>query len=574
MKFRSRVWAALLMGALVPLVVLALVVRHEMTSRLVAQYERRVDGRADVIASDLQREREAIRAALSQVREAAAVDNRFRRAAVDGVESERRYLLDYASGAMRLAGLSMLQIQDQAGRIVSSGHFRNDYDRVQRWLPERLALAPDASALVRVRTPGDSLLVYARVDSFDVGSRRFILVGGIEAESGVLHRLTRDDAVRVSLILPSDSAGVDTASGGVAASGDVVKELSVPIIEADRSEPAFAIIRVSHDLAELRALRRSVDRWFLIVVAAAALLAVALAEWMSSAISRPVVELAEKAARVDLDRLDVEFDSARADEVGELARGLDAMTARLRDGATLLKDAERRATVGELARQVNHDLRNGLTPIRNVLRHLGEEAERDPSRLAGVFAERKGSLDASIEYLDQLASSYARLSRRGERARCDLNDVVRRVSAGVQGVAGVDLRADLCQNAFVLADPISLRRIVENLVDNAIDSLEGRPGQVVVSTARVVGDAGDARVRLTVADNGVGMTDAQRARVFDDFYTTKPEGTGLGLSITRRLVMDIGGVVEVASEAGKGSRFVVDFPAAVTAAEVSEERAG
>jgi signal transduction histidine kinase len=108
---------------------------------------------------------------------------------------------------------------------------------------------------------------------------------------------------------------------------------------------------------------------------------------------------------------------------------------------------------------------------------------------------------------------------------------------------------------------VSLRRVVENLVDNAIESLGTRPGSVVIATSLMSGSGGRSVIQITVTDTGVGMSEEQRTRVFEDFYTTKEDGTGLGLSIVRRLVMDLEGSVRVESEPGKGSRFIVDLPA-------------
>ena len=117
----------------------------------------------------------------------------------------------------------------------------------------------------------------------------------------------------------------------------------------------------------------------------------------------------------------------------------------------------------------------------------------------------------------------------------------------------------LDDGAVVLGDPLSIRRVLENLVKNAIDSLEPDGGEVAVSTEVVDGEAG-RRVRVVVADTGVGMSREQREKIFDDFYTTKDGGTGLGLSIVRRLVMDLDGSIEVESEPGRGSRFIVELP--------------
>lgn len=567
MTFRIRLLIAFLVATLVPIVALGLLVRREMTQRLTSQYERRVDALVGVVEEDLARTRATVLGSLAEVGETIIADNRFRRAAMTEAEGERRYLLDYAATTMPVARLSMLQIQDESGRILSSGHFRNDYDRIDPELPRLLGSAPEHSALVRARTPAGSFLALACVDSVAMGNRRFVVVGGVEAESRFLQALARDDAITVSLALPDTLA---TRVDSVATANAIVRELTIPFADTEHGVLTSATFRVTHDTSELRALRSSIDRWFLVAVAVAAILAILLASWIASRLSRPLVDLAEKTSRIDLDQLDVDFDNNRKDEIGVLAGTLGRLTSRLRESTVQLKDAERRATFGDLARQVNHDIKNGLTPIRNVFRHLSQQAHDDPARLPGAFEERSATLDSSIAYLENLASNYARLSRRGERQRCDLNDVVRRVAADRSDPTKVDIATKLVGQAIVWGDEMSLRRVVENLVANAVDSLEGRAGRVTVATEHVHRDRGESHVRLVVADTGSGIDDATQSKIFDDFYSTKPGGTGLGLSIVRRLVMDLDGTIAVESEPGKGSRFSVEFPAAEMASRKVE----
>ncbi|MCI0451566.1 MAG: HAMP domain-containing histidine kinase [Candidatus Latescibacteria bacterium] len=567
MTFRARILIAFLLATVVPIVALGLLVRREMTQRLTSQYERRVDALVRVVEEDLARTRVSVHEALAEIGEEIIADNRFRRAAMTEAQDERRYLLDYATSVMPVAGLSMLQIQDESGRILSSGHFRNDYDRVNPNLPRLLGSAPERSALVRARTPGGSFLALACVDSVAMGNRRFVLVGGVEAESRFLQDLARDGAIRVSLELPGDSlsAIVDTTVTAVA----IVRTSTIPFADTERDALTTATFRVAHATTELRALRSSIDRWFVIAIALAALLATIAAAWIASRLSRPLVDLAEKTSRIDLDRLDVDFANGRKDEIGLLAGTLSKLTARLRESTVQLKDAERRATFGDLARQVNHDIKNGLTPIRNVFRHLSQQSKEDPAKLPGAFDERSATLDASIAYLENLATNYARLSRRGDRTRCDINDVVRKISKDRNDPGKIDVVTKLAGNASVWGDDVSVRRVVENLVANAIESLGGK-GRVTITTEHVRRDRGESRVRLTVADTGAGMDAATRDKIFDDFYTTKPEGTGLGLSIVRRLMMDLDGTIAVESEIGKGSRFMVEFPAAEIASRKVE----
>jgi two-component system nitrogen regulation sensor histidine kinase NtrY len=286
-----------------------------------------------------------------------------------------------------------------------------------------------------------------------------------------------------------------------------------------------------------------------------------LAVWVSSRISRPLAALAEKTAVLDLDRLDVDFDEG-TDEVGTLSRLLGDLAARLRTSTARVREAERRATVGDLARQINHDIKNGLIPLRNVMRHLAQVERDEPAALPSVFAERRQTVDSSIAYLETLATSYERLSPPSERRECDLNALVTDVVRAAHGHERVEFGAHLTPNLpRVVGDPTAFRRILENLTANAVDSLQSKPGRVTVSTDVVRRDHDLPIVRVTVADTGRGMSSDERGRIFDDFYTTKEGGTGLGLSIVRRLVMDLHGTLGVESEPGTGTRIIIDIPA-------------
>lgn len=558
MSFRTRLFLGILIAVLLPLGALAFGVRREMEHRLTTEYEQRVGSMAGVIEADLVREGATVGSRLSALISDLSHDNRFRLAALQGETASRRYLLDYAGNAMRLSGLSMLQIQDSAGRILSSGHFRNEFDQLQPELPALLATAPGSMTLVRTRTPETPLLALARVDSFRVGGRRFSVVGGVAAEARLLDRLVRDQDLAVDLVYP----GRERVSSSGAR---VLREIPLPYLDL-LSETGIALdtarFLVTQSLGTLEALRRSVDRWFLLAVGLTVTAALALAGWLSSRISRPLRELAQKTSQIDLDRLDQSFDSERQDEIGALSRLLGGMTERIRNSSARLREAERRAAVGDLSRQVNHDIKNGLAPIRNVLRHFSQVARQDPALLGAVFEERKGTLESSVEYLETLARNYARLSPTIERTPCDVNTVVEEVLRNTVA-DGTVLHASLTPRLpHALGDPLMLRRILENLVGNAVDSLGGRAGGAVTVTTEPAGGDGEAvGVRIVVADTGSGMSRKELDHAFDDFYTTKAEGTGLGLSIVRRLILDLNGTLRVETEPGTGTRFVVELPA-------------
>ena len=559
MSFRARLFLAFGLAVLVPLAVLALGVRREMARRLTADDARRADAAVIALRDEIGRQSADIADRLATLAAQLASDNRFRLGVVGGDAQSRRGLLDLAGGAMRTAGLSLLQIQDSAGRILSSGHFRNEFDRTAPELPRALESSGGAPLLVRARTADSVLVVLARVDSLRVAGERFTLVGGTAVEERLRGQLARDPDLALRLSYPGGPVTVAAATGS-----PVVTTLTLPFLDllpAAGPELDTALVTVTRSGATLAALRRSLDLWFLAALGATLVLGLGLSAWLSSRISRPLTTLAQQTAAIDFDRLDQPFATDRDDEIGTLAGVLGAMTERLRQGAASLREAERRVATGDLARQVNHDIKNGLVPIRNVLRHLAQVARDDPASLARVFEERRGTLESSLDYLDTLARNYARLSPAARSGACDVNAVVQEVLRG-SPPAHASLAGELAPALPpVPADPLVLRRIVENLVSNAADSLAGGTGGVVTVRTEPVASPAGTLVRVTVGDTGPGMTRAQLDRAFEDFHTTKAGGTGLGLSIVRRLVLDLGGTLRMETEPGAGTRAIVELPA-------------
>jgi signal transduction histidine kinase len=571
MGLRTRLLLAFAAIVLVPIALLAFGLRQEMTRRLSQEYQDRVDQTVAIIGEDLTRESAGVAERLASLGAALVNDNRFRLAAVAGLPSEREYLLDYAGTAIRLTGLTTLQIQDAHDQIISSGHFRNEHGRTEPGLASALN-AVRGPAVTMVRTADGQFLTLARSESFSIAGQTFTLVGGIAVDNAFLARLARDRAITVSITYP----GGEIAMGPVATvSGEAttVGVVTVPFVRSGSGTSAEILearVQVTQPLSALRALLNSVDSWFLYTAAGTSLAALLLAVWLSQRLTNRLAALADKTAVLDLDRLDVEFDEG-TDEVGTLSRLLGDLSERLRTSTARIREAERRATVGELARQINHDIKNGLIPLRNVMRHLAQVQRDEPDTLQQIFAERRQTLDSSIGYLETLATSYLRLSRPPERRECNLNAIVTDVVGAIGPVRaglpvhehnGIEFVTDLTTPLpAVVGDPISFRRIIENLTANAVDSLESTPGRISISTEVVARDGEPPFVRVTVADTGRGMTNDEAGRIFNDFYTTKEGGTGLGLSIVRRLVMDLNGRINVDSEPGRGTRITIDIPA-------------
>jgi signal transduction histidine kinase len=428
-------------------------------------------------------------------------------------------------------------------------------------------------------TDGDLLALGQRVP-FRMGEKEYSLVGGREIPGALMRGVLAGSDMIVRLVYPHPvqsadpwiqehlivQASVDPSESILDPKEHFVHDLELFYMAPDAMIPSRgqATLIVGHSRMPLRSMLRNLDIWlglYLLVILAGTLL---LARWISDRISKPLRELADEVTSVDVDRLNVEFASDRGDEVGDLSRFLTRMTERLRASVTTLREAERRAAFGDLARQVNHDIRNGCMPIRNVVRHLAQVATEHPADLGRVFDERREHIESGIAYLEELSASYARITPPQDRRPVDLNSVVRQVCEdlclGERRAIRIELEPDLPR---VGADPIGMRRIVENLVRNAAEALEDLEGEISVRTAFVF-EGTEKSVVLTVADTGRGIPSEKIDHVFEHFYTTKAGGTGLGLSIVHRLVHDFGGRIELESKPDAGTRVVVTFPPADT----------
>lgn len=574
MNLRGQILLGSVILAVLPLVLVILSIRSAVEERFTAFDTARVENQMRIVQDDLDRQNREIAELLDNLAETLAEDNDFRLATVGGREDLHGYLLDFAPRQMALMDLDMLLIQDGQGMTLSSGHFRGAFGVLDPDLADQIARAPRGQALVNVRDPDGTFLALARTRTVTLGGRPFHLTGGARLDQERLGSLNREGDLALALVWPgghfATSESLDRSLGQdrsaleveylLRRGGTIVRSQHLPLIDQGRLGDAWLL--VTHDRASLKELLRDMNlrmgAVLLLAVAGSVLLAVLLA----GRISKPLRELATATEGLDLDRLDVEFTSDRRDEVGRLARLLGDMTARLRDGVRRLRQAEQRATTGEMARQVNHDIRNGITPLRNVMRHLAEVSQMQPEQLARIFRERQETLEGGLAYLEDLATRYARLSPGRNPESCRLDEIVAAVLADPTSPPETRLVNAVPANLPpVLADPVSLRRIMENLVRNAVESLPEGLGTVTVDAALDEDPhLEEMRILVSVSDTGCGIAPEDHDRIFNDFFTTKEGGTGLGLSNVRRLAADCGANIRVTSEPGRGTTFRLSFP--------------
>jgi signal transduction histidine kinase len=252
------------------------------------------------------------------------------------------------------------------------------------------------------------------------------------------------------------------------------------------------------------------------------------------------------------------------DEIGELVREFDAMAAAIQEREQRLIRSERLATVGRMASQITHEVRNPLASIGLYAELLGDEiAEKgpEPRRLVA-------SIISEVDRLTEITETYLRFARlpKADLDREDLGAIVESVlefSRAELGQAGIALELVAAPDLpEIAADENQLRQALLNLVRNAREAMEAGGTMRVTVDAPPAGAAGGPRqVRLSLSDTGPGIAEQDLSKIFDPFFSTKAKGTGLGLALVQQIVAEHGGRIDVRSTPTAGTTFTLTFPA-------------
>ena len=283
-------------------------------------------------------------------------------------------------------------------------------------------------------------------------------------------------------------------------------------------------------------------------------------------VRRPMLELQDKIARVRLGDMDARVSfSDREDEIGDLGCDFNDMVAQLKASReeiqrlhqTQMSRAEHFATLGELATGLAHEIRNPLAGIAGVIEIVGRDLPPNSPARAVIKDAKEEALQINrilTELLDTARPKPPQFQVSDVGTTAEHAVMFARQQAITKRIM-IELEITNTIPA-VEHDPNQINQVLLNLLLNAIQSMD-KPGTIRVSLEHE-----DDSVLITVADEGKGILPEHLPNIFRPFFTTKGHGTGLGLSLARRTVEAHGGSIDVASEVGKGTQFLVRLPIA------------
>lgn len=227
---------------------------------------------------------------------------------------------------------------------------------------------------------------------------------------------------------------------------------------------------------------------------------------------------------------------------------------------TDLLQAQRATAWREVARRIAHEIKNPLTPIQLAAQRIRKKFEDRAPDLHEVLPEATASIEREVGALKRMVDEFSRFARMPEMAldAVRFEEVVGSVLALYQGLSDIRWEIELGSDVgTVRIDAEQMRRVLINLIDNAIAAMGGR-GSIRIATRS---PAGPGSLRVEVADTGPGIPREDRGKLFVPYFSTKRRGTGLGLAIVHRVVTDHRGSIRVEDNEPRGARFVIEIPA-------------
>src|SRR5712692_4709525 len=449
---------------------------------------------------------------------------------------------------MKSRGVSVLSLLDAKGVTLSSGH-----------LPARLG-DPDETLFAATKQPGHEpipVIVEVRGDAgprqlpalvaaraVDYGDTRIWVIAGTLLDTTLAEQLSQLTGAEVTI----------AASGSVAQAGTA----EPPRIETTIDFPPVSRLTFAFSRSPQVRAERGILRAFVLITGVGLLLAVVLGWVVARHLTRPIEALTAATRELAAGELGVSVEEKSTGELAELVGAFNRMSADLRSVTERLISSERTAAWQEVARRLAHEIKNPLTPIQMSLETLAAARSANSPEFDRLFKEGVAAMLEEVERLRRIVDEFSRFARlpKPQLAPLDPAELVRQVLALYPArPAGVRWKTEISSGMTVQADRDLLTQVLVNLIKNADEAMGGE-GEIAIRVRRHGED-----VAVEVQDSGPGIPPEHRARLFEPYFTTKPEGSGLGLAIASRICQEHGGRLELdAAAAGQGALFRLVLP--------------
>ncbi len=281
---------------------------------------------------------------------------------------------------------------------------------------------------------------------------------------------------------------------------------------------------------------------------------------ISNTITKPLRLIRQKIGGIGLDKPNEKIDYESHDEIGELVSEYNRMVEELEVNAEKLAQSEREMAWREMAKQIAHEIKNPLTPMKLKVQYLKRAWDDQVNNFDVRIKHFAASMIQQINALSDIASAFSNFAKmpKARNSKLDLRHQVEAAARLFEHTENIDfqMKVSAKEPVYVFADRDQLSSVFSNLIKNAIQAIpQERKGLIRIEITK---NADHAIVKVT--DNGNGIPEEMKNKLFRPSFTTKSGGMGMGLAICKKIIEDLGGTISYETKPQKGARFIVEMP--------------
>ncbi len=332
----------------------------------------------------------------------------------------------------------------------------------------------------------------------------------------------------------------------------------VPVFDAAGSAAAY--INIPYFTSESK-LQQEIANFLVTIINLNAfifLMAGIVALFITNKITGSFALISEQMKKINLGKINEAIQWNRNDEIGSLVNEYNTMLAKLDESASALAKTEREGAWREMAKQVAHEIKNPLTPMKLSMQYLQRAIENDAPNVKALTATVAKTMVEQMDHLSNIASEFSQFANieNANKELLDVNEALRSIKQLHHSNDQITMHWNLLtEKIWVQADSTHLNRLFTNLVLNALQAVpeDTRPQITIDQTVS------EGKVLLIIRDNGEGIPDSVQPQIFTPNFTTKTSGTGLGLAMCKRIVEQMNGQIWFETSP-QGTSFFVQLP--------------
>ena len=455
-------------------------------------------------------------------------------------------VIDLAYDIKNASGLDYVELLDNEGIILSSGHWTANYGHSHKL---KTAWNDDKPEYCKEQIANDYFLSVQIKKTIPLGDKVIYLIGGYKLDQNTLMPDYSSQQAHIKFNLFPQQ--------GMESTAQYHREFK------DNAGNLIAIAEVDIPMDFVNSIISHAYKQFIFVALGLIVISICVGFIISHRITKPLDMLVSAASEIGQGNLNKNIQYKGKGEISSLISAFNYMILSLKDAQQKLIASERISAWREAARRIAHEIKNPISPIQVSIKTLIKVKKEKPQVFDELFEQSTQTILEEVAKLHSLADSFSLFAQvpTPTISLADINQLLKQITQLYKSSVEQDIIQEEYDSTIppLNVDPRLISSAFQNIVKNAVEALP-KENPVISLKTSLYGENDLQWARIIITDNGKGISKENLNRIFQPYFTNKPKGSGLGLTIANEIINQHKGRIMVESDEGKGTSFIIDLP--------------